>query len=144
MSLKTARRYIENRLKEQLGFHYPKFQLEYNNTKNDKVKGRSGRVVYTIMTGKGFRTNLGNQKIDRFIGELQLDVLVPSDVGNGLRDEVCDFLGDVFNEVETTLTDNARLRFKVPAFTEAGVKSEESRAIVSIPFWRDEAMKNRA
>lgn len=136
MSDSTQRRYIENRLKEHLTLTYPAVFFEFNNTKDDPRDGQS-RVFYQIMTGKGVRANLGS-KVDRHVGELQLDILVPEDTGNGLRDQIADYLAGIFNENEAVLTDNSRLHFKVPGSKEMGVKNGLSRKVVSIPFWRDD------
>lgn len=141
MSSTTTRTYIENRLITQLGFYHPNVQLQIANVDVDKDYSSVARVAYAIMDGKGMRANLGNRKVDRYVGELQLNIMVPKDDGNGVRDILADFLGDVFNEAEAILTDDARLRFKVPSFREAGIIGDSSVKIVSIPFWRDEAMK---
>lgn len=136
MSDSAQRRYIENRLKEHLTLTYPAVFFEFNNTKDDPGD-KQPRVFYQIMSGKGARANLGS-KVDRHVGELQLDIMVPEDTGNGLRDQIADFLSGIFNEAEAVLADNSRLHFKVPGSKEMGVKNGLSRKVVSVPFWRDD------
>lgn len=125
--------YIEKRIRSQINFQYPGYQMDDRNVEENTAKKR---VAYLIIGGKATRSTLG-AKWDRHIGILQIDVIVPARDGNGERDEVCDFLADAFNEWEDTLANDIRLRFKVPSQRDFGTVTGESKKIVSIPFWVD-------
>ena len=66
-----------------------------------------------------------------------MEVIIPDNEGNGERDEVADFLADAFNELETTLPNDIRLRFKVPSQRDFGIGNGESKKIVTVPYWVD-------
>lgn len=125
--------HVEKRIVTQVGFHYPEFLVDINNAPEDQ---HPKRVAYMMLGGKSSRSTLG-AKWDRHVGVLQIDVIVPDNAGNGERDEVCDFLADVFNEYEATLTGDVRLRFKVPSQRDFGSSTGESKKIISVPYWVD-------
>lgn len=125
--------HIEKRIVSQVGFYHPEFIVDVNNVPEDQAPKR---VAYYVLGGKSARSTLG-AKWDRHVGILQLDVSIPESQGNGERDEVCDFLADIFNEYEVTLTGDIRLRFKVPSQRDFGTSNSESKKVVSIPYWVD-------
>lgn len=138
MSEDAQRAYIEHRLQSQIEFYEPDWLVDFSNSP-ERVKAL--RVSYVIMGGKSKRANLGSRKVDRHVGVLQLNVVVPESIGNGKRDRMADWLGSIFNEVEKILKDDSRLHFRVPEFRDLGTKLGESVKVVSIPYWRDEPVK---
>ena len=125
--------HIEKRIVSQVGFYHPEFLVDINNSPEDQ---QGKRVAYFVLGGKSARSTLG-AKWDRHLGILQIDVIIPENQGNGERDGVADFLADLFNEHEVTLTGDIRLRFKVPSQRDFGTSNGESKKIVSIPYWVD-------
>lgn len=133
MSYTVIVTHIEKRIVSQVGFYHPEFLVDINNVPEDQKKNR---VTYMLLAGKAARSTLG-AKWDRHVGILQLEIMVPESEGNGNRDRVGDFLSDIFNEYEVTLTGDVRLRFKVPAPRDFGCVSGESKLIISVPYWAD-------
>lgn len=133
MSDSAVTTYIEKRIVSQVGFSYPEFTVDIRSVPEDESPKR---VAYLLIGGRSARSTLG-AKWDRHIGILQIEVIIPENQGNGERDEVADFLADVFNEHETTLPNDIRIRFKVPSQRDFGTGDGESKKIVSIPYWVD-------
>lgn len=133
MSDSAVTTYIEKRIVSQVGFSYPEFTVDIRSVPEDESPKR---VAYLLIGGRSTRSTLG-AKWDRHIGILQIEVIIPENQGNGERDEVADFLADVFNEHETTLPNDIRIRFKVPSQRDFGTGDGESKKIVSIPYWVD-------
>ena len=133
MSDSAVTTYIEKRIVAQVGFSYPEFLVDIRNVPEDQSPKR---VAYLLIGGRSARSTLG-AKWDRHIGILQMEVIIPDNEGNGERDEVADFLADAFNELETTLPNGIRLRFKVPSQRDFGTGNGESKKIVSVPYWVD-------
>ena len=133
MSDSAVTTYIEKRIVSQVGFSYPEFTVDIRSVPEDESPKR---VAYLLIGGRSARSTLG-AKWDRHIGILQIEVIIPDNQGNGERDEVADFLADTFNELEVTLPNDIRLRFKVPSQRDFGTGDGESKKIVSIPYWVD-------
>lgn len=87
----------------------------------------------TILYGKSFQASMGQQRVFRTPGILEIQVFVPQNEGSHRRDELADIVVAGFRAA--TLT-NAR--FRVPFVTPVGLSDVWFQTNVSCPFWVDD------
>ncbi len=136
MSEETHRVWVEQRLIAAMPVSYPTVSIEFPNIKFIPTKNEP-YVRYTILGGEGAAAEVGDG-IDRQVGILQLDVLVPTNSGAGLLTRLSDYCVKMFARQSAVLTDGAYLRHRTGYSTYLGVNDGLARRSCSIPYWRDE------
>jgi len=123
------------------------FQNEFETIQNVAVKYQNKKfdqpkeviwVAFHIMGGDGFQASLGTQPIERYIGMLQMDIMIPENSGMITANTLASAFGKVFSRRHIQVTDGVTSVFKPPlrpTFIEA--MDGFARSIVRIPFRTD-------
>lgn len=136
MSEETHRVWVEQRLIAAMPVQFPDVSLEMPNIKFTPTNGEP-YVKYTILGGEGAAAEVG-EGIDRQVGVLQLDVLVPLNSGTGELTRLADYCVKMFAKQSAVLTDGAYLRHRAGYSKYLGENSGLARRACTIPYWRDE------
>lgn len=137
MSLESQRSYLETRLTNVAPLYTPTPALWFDNLAFEpNISGN--HIVLTILDGDSRPADIGNKTVDRHVGIVQIDVLIPEDSGSAPAKKMADYFGNAFRKIDVILEDGARLVTKIPEYKNMGTKNSFYRYVISIPFKRDE------
>lgn len=136
MSENSMRKWIENRLIDNMAVDHPTVGVKIPNVKFDPG---SAYVCYYILGGESQQITLGESAQIRHVGVIQFDAFVEQDTGLGTLNDLADYLGSLFQRTSGNLDDGDRLVLRTPVYKYMGEDDGYSRKVVTIPFYRDEA-----
>lgn len=91
-----------------------------------------------IIDGKSAIVNLGTLKVDRHVGFVQFDVMVPQNTGTRQAAQLAEQFGKLFRDKIVSLDDGAKVVFKSPQFITLGISNGFYRMCCRVAYWRDE------
>jgi len=98
-------------------------------------------VRLSIIHGDSIQAQLSTtNEVDRHVGILQFDVVVPLDVGTKNQNDVADYLGKIFRRSSLVTPTAGTLIFKTPNNLVVGQERGADRIVVRLPFRRDEQL----
>lgn len=139
MSLDTMRSYAENSLATFMNANYPSVPVKYSN-----VPWRQPETEWVdihVLDGKAFAAELGRVAVDRHVGLLQVDVLVPRNTGTSAAFQLIEAICNIWRKVDVSLSDNAVVKFRIPEFHDMGENGGFYRVCGRVPYIRDEPRK---
>lgn len=100
-------------------------------------------VKLSIVHGDSDPAQIGKTvEIDRSVGFIQFDVVIPLDVGTKNQNDIADYLGKVFRRLQLPTTSAGTLNFRTPNLLTSGQERGADKLILRIPFRRDEYFRN--
>ena len=136
MSMETMRIWAESAIQSALHTSYSSVPIKFDNA--PFLQPDTTWVAFCVLDGKSFALNLGTVKVDRHVGLLQADVMVPQNTGTSEGNTLAEFIGKLFREQRIGLSDGASIIFQVPDYMHLGVQGGFYRIMCRVPFWRDE------
>lgn len=136
MSLESLRVWAESTIQTAMHVSYPAISIKFDNSPFQQPD--RAWTAFCILDGKSVAVNLGTVKVDRHVGVLQFDVLVPQNTGTSQANLIAEFGGKQFREKKISLSDGAVLTTKTPSLRHMGTSGGFFRICVSVGYWRDE------
>jgi len=136
MSLDSMRVYVESTYQAAMQASHPSVPVRFDNINFQQPQ--TAWADLCILSGKSFAANLGSKVVDRHVGIVQVNILVPQRSGEKLANDLAEFSGQVFRRKNQILSDGAVARFRIPEFARSGQSLGFYSVIVRIPYWRDE------
>lgn len=136
MSADAQRAFIEKFLLNTFKATYPEFDVVIN---NDMPPAEPSKYVeYHDLAGDGRQGELTSKAFNRFVGVLQIDIMVPEDKGPGQASKIGDWLIATLSSKSFSLPGNSTLNFRVGSHRWIGVAHGMSRRSFRIGYWRDD------
>lgn len=136
MSLDALRQYAESATMAFMAAHYPGTPTRFENVSFTQPATQWAAVY--VLDGKSFLANIGTKKVDRHVGLIQLDVMVPAFAGTKPAYAIGEAWGKVFRDQDVRLPDGAVTKFKTYEVTNMGTHNGFYRVVFRVPYWRDE------
>ena len=136
MSMETLRVWAESTIQSAMHISYPAVPIKFDNAPFKQPD--TAWTAFCLLDGKSTAVNLGTIKVDRHVGLVQFDVLVPQNSGTKLANLICEFGGKQFRDQRVTLSDGAVVKFQTPSFRHMGTSGGFFRTVCSVVYWRDE------
>ena len=136
MSFDLHNKSVETTLNSALAGSYPGTMLHFDNVAFAQPEG--AWVAVTLIDGKSRQTELGPKVIDRHVGFVQIETLVPELTGTTTCRKMAEFCGNVFRRQTVYLPDGARVIYRIPEYISRGTNKGYYCIMSRIPYWRDE------
>jgi hypothetical protein len=137
MSQESMRIWTENTVLAAMQASYPAVGVRFGNAVFLQPDTPWAKLV--VIEGSSFGVNLGTRKVDRHVGLVQFDVLVPDRQGAALGNQIAEFIGDTLKTRKVRLADGAPVTFHEPTYMDWGRSGGFYRIICRVGFWRDES-----
>lgn len=137
MSLETLRIYSESAVQTGMRNTYPSIKVKFDNT--PFVQPDSTWCAFCIIDGRSAIVNIGTLKVDRHVGFVQFDAMVPQNSGTSQANRLVEYFGHLFRDKVVGLSDGAKVVFKSPQFIPLGISNGFYRLCCRVSYWRDEA-----
>jgi hypothetical protein len=136
MSTDSHREYAENATLAFMNTNFPGVPVKFQNV--DFSQPQTTWVAFYLIDGKSFMCNLGTRKVDRHVGLLQLDVMVPAKAGTKAAYAIGEAWGKAFRDQDVGLSDGAVAKSKTYDVTDMGSHNGFYRVAFRVAYWRDE------
>jgi hypothetical protein len=136
MSYETMRAQVEGVALNGFSTTYPNVPIKFSNAPFSQPEGPW--VSVHIVEGNSMPASMGITAVDRHVGFVQFDVLVPINTGTALADQIAEFAGNLYRRQDWHLSDGAYIRFKVPQYRYMGENDAYARFMMRCNYWRDE------
>ena len=138
MSLESLRVWGESKIQTLMNTNYPSMPVHFDNTPFNQPD--TAWCAFSLLDGHSMLINIGTKKIDRHLGIIQFDCLVPQNTGTVLAHTVVELVGQAFRDTVAGLSDGAKIVVKVPVYANLGTSGGFFRMNVRLPFCRDEPL----
>lgn len=136
MSLEALRVYSEGLVQTSMNSQYPAITVKYENAPFPQPDG--AWASFSVNDGHGLLVNIGTRKVDRHLGIVQFDSLVPQNTGTSMANQVAEYIGNIFRDSQALLQDGSKVIFKAPSYISLGVQGGFYRICMRCGYWRDE------
>lgn len=136
MTLASTRQYAESSLATYMAASYPGVPVKFPNVPWQQPE--TTWVDIHVLDGKSFPAELGVVAVDRHVGLVQVDVLIPRNQGTAVAIAMVEAICTQWRKQHVTLSDNAVLRFRVPEYHDLGENGGFYRMCGRVPYVRDE------
>lgn len=137
MSMDAHRQQAELTVQQAAATAYPAVLLAWENVPFTQPETTWMKTF--LVEGRGFLTNLGRgRQIDRHVGLVQVDVMVPENVGTSPAIQLAEWAGKLFRLQTVSLADNAVVRYRVPEVANHGIQNGFFRTTMRVLYCRDE------
>jgi len=136
MSLEAMRLWVETNVQTAMANAYPAIPVKYDNARF--IQPETTWTSLRLIDGKSFGTNLGNHKVDRHVGLIQFDVLVPEHTGTSQANTIASFIGDFMKNRKIGLSDGSSVVLRQPEYKNIGRNEGFYRVMCRVPYWRDD------
>lgn len=90
-----------------------------------------------ILFGNGVQASIGGNPLDRYVGVIQILILVPEDTGQGTMLTYADTIATLFTRKQLESGNSGLIRTRVPSFQALGIKEGWNVGAVSVQYTRD-------
>jgi hypothetical protein len=137
MTLNAHRASAEGTLQSAAAAAYPSVPVSFESVPFNQPESAWMRVA--IVDGRAYVANIGRgRQIDRHVGCVQVDCLVPENTGTAAAIMMAEWAGGLFRLQNVALSDGSTVRYRVPDVSNHGIQSGMFRCTMRVPYWRDE------
>lgn len=132
----AEREAIETRFKTLFGAMHPTVRVKYQNSLFKQPSGTPW-VAISLLSLDSRQASIGTNPVDRYTGEIQVDILVPEDTGAAISSQIADSVSAIFKRQQFFTSTGDLISCDVPRVLTTGVEEGFHRKIVIIEYYRD-------